>query len=176
MQNYLSLYGITHIKTGLYSPQANASERANREIISKIRFYLKGENHYTNWDNCIPHILTVLRGDYHTAINCPPYYAMFGQNMCSHGSTYRLLEKLDMLTEDTVVKRSDKLATIREKITYNLQKAHEKSSNVYNTRAKIITIQDGQEIFQRTTNWVIFRKHKTQNLILNTLNVEFENV
>ena len=158
MQEFLSLYGITHIKTGLYSPQANVSERANREIISKIRFYLKKESHHSNWDICIPHILTVLRSDYHTAINCPPYYAMFGQNMCLHGSTYQLLQKLDMLTDDTLVNRTDKLTNIHKKIAQNLQVAHEKSSKVYNSRAKAISFREGQELFRKNHQLSVFSK------------------
>lgn len=147
--DFLHLYGITHIKTGLYSPQANASERANREIISKIRYYLKDETHHQNWDKCINRILTVLRSDYHLAIQCSPYYALFGQNMVLHGSSYPLLEKLDMLISDTIVKRVDRLHLLRDKITQNLEKAHDKSSKIYNTRSKPISYQIGQEVFRK---------------------------
>ena len=158
MAEFLELYGVTHVRTGLYSPQANASERANREIVSKIRFFLKDEAHHMNWDTCIPHVLSVLRSDYHTAIDCPPYYAMFGQNMCTHGSAYKLLDKLGMLTDDTLVKRTDKLASIREKIMRNLAKAHEKSAKTYNTRAKQINYREGQEIFRKNHSQSKFSK------------------
>lgn len=48
MQELLALFGITHIKTGLY--------------------YLKDETHHLNWDHCIPEILTILRSDVRTSI------------------------------------------------------------------------------------------------------------
>ncbi|GBP16026.1 Retrovirus-related Pol polyprotein from transposon 297 [Eumeta japonica] len=120
MQDFFSLFGVAHIRTGLYSPQANASERAN-----------------------------LLRSDYHTAIQCSPYYALFGQNMCVHGTSYPLLEKLGMLKDDTFVERSDKLSHIRERLEKNLERAHEKATKVYNTRAKSIDYRVGQEIFRR---------------------------
>lgn len=115
MQDFFHLYDVTHIRTGLYSPQANASERVNREIISKIRYFLKDESNHLNWDVCIPRILSTLRSDFHSSIECSPYYAMFGQNMCLHGSTYPLLNKLNMLVDDTVVTRADRLSNIRKK-------------------------------------------------------------
>lgn len=158
MQDFFNLYGIKHIRTGLYSPQANASERANREIISKIRFYLKGESHHLNWDACIPRILEVLRSDFHSSIQCSPYYAMFGQNMCGHGSTYPLLERLNMLNDDTVVKRADKLCNIREKIAQNLEKAHEKASRAYNIRTKPVNYKVGQEVFRKNHVLSNFKK------------------
>ena len=48
LEEFLSEYGIKHIKTGLYSPQANSAERANREIVSKLKFLLKDETHHLN--------------------------------------------------------------------------------------------------------------------------------
>lgn len=157
-QEFLRLFGVAHIRTGLYSPQANASERVNREIISKIRYHLKDESHHLNWDVCIPQILGTLRSDFHTSIQCSPYYAMFGQNMCMHGSTYPLLDKLEMLVDDTVVKRADKLSSIRENISLNLQKAHEKASKVYNTRVRHVSYRIGQEVFRKTHNLSKFEK------------------
>ena len=141
MKEFLSLYGITHITTGLYSPQANASERANREIVSKIRVFLKDQPNHLKWDKCITHILAVLQSDYHTSIECPPDYAMFGQNMCMHGSSYGLLNKLGMLTDDTIMKRTDKLTILREKIQQNLNKAHDKAAKTYNIRAKEVSFK-----------------------------------
>lgn len=158
MQEFFSLFGITHIRTGLYSPQANASERVNREIITKIRFYLRDEYHHLNWDTCIPRILSILRSDFHSSIQCSPYYALFGQNMCLHGSSYPLLEKLNMLTDDTIIKRVDKLSSIRDKIAHNLDKAHERATKVYNTRTKNIHYRVGQELFRRNHNLSNFKK------------------
>ena len=79
MSEFFTLYGIKHIKTGVYAPQSNASERANREIITKIRIFLENKENHSDWDKYIPNILSILRSDYHSAIKCSPYYAAFGQ-------------------------------------------------------------------------------------------------
>ena len=34
-----------------------------------------------NWDKCIPHVLSVLRSDYHTSIDCSPYYAILRETI-----------------------------------------------------------------------------------------------
>lgn len=132
MQDFFELFGVTHIRTGLYSPQANAAERVNREIISKIRFYLKDQPDHCSWDKCIPRILGTLRSDFHSSIQCSPYYAMFVQNMCMHDSTYTLLDKLNVVVDDTIVTRTDKLSDIRNRV--------------------------GQEIFRRSHNLSTFEK------------------
>lgn len=86
MKEFFKSYEIDHIKTGFYAPQSNASERANREIITKIRCFLEDHKDHSDWDKYVPQILSILRSDYHSSINCSPYYATFGQNMVQHGS------------------------------------------------------------------------------------------
>lgn len=149
MKEFLDLHGITHIKTGLYSPQANAAERVNREIVSKIRYMLKEEKDHTNWDKCIPKILAVLRGDHHSAIECSPYYAVFGQNMCLHGFSFNLLNKLNLLSDDTIVKHVDRMSMIRDKISQNLDSAHQKANKTYNLRTRVNTFEKGQIVFRK---------------------------
>lgn len=158
MKEFFDLYGITHITTGFYSPQANASERANREVISKIRYFLKDHSDHTNWDRGIPKILQILRSDFHAAIGCSPYYAVFGQNMILNGSSYTILDRLNMLRDDTPIERNDKLQLIRDRINKNLDKAHEKACRTYNLRTKPINFIVGQEVFRKNHSQSDFKK------------------
>ncbi|XP_059221564.1 uncharacterized protein K02A2.6-like [Stomoxys calcitrans] len=158
MREFFATYGIRHITTGFYSPQANAAERANREIISKIRYFLRDETNHLNWDRDIPRILTVLRSDVHSGIGTAPYRAVFGQNMILHGSTYDVLEKLDMLNDDTIVEHADRLQAIRDKISHNLDVAHEKASKIYNTRTRHVNFVSGQEVFRKNHSQSNFGK------------------
>ena len=50
MVEFFRLYVIQHIKTGFYTPQSNALERVNREILSKITFFLKDHKDHNEWD------------------------------------------------------------------------------------------------------------------------------
>ncbi|XP_037929364.1 uncharacterized protein LOC119663835 [Teleopsis dalmanni] len=47
-KNLLTKYGVNHVRTAFYSPEANAAERVNRSVLQMIRAYI-GENH-KNWD------------------------------------------------------------------------------------------------------------------------------
>lgn len=56
------------------------------------------------------------------------------------------------------MKRRDKLSDIREKINENLEKAHDKSAKVYNTRTRHIEYKVGQEIFRKNHSLSNFQK------------------
>lgn len=149
--DFLLKYSVCHIKTGLYSPQANASERCNREIVTKIRHFLKSDVNHRQWDREIPTILSVIRSDYHTSIGCSPYYALFGQNMIQHASTYNKLQKLGCLRDDNIdfQENSDKLNRIRNKIFPRIESSHKKSAKYYNLRARNVNLEPGQVVFRR---------------------------
>lgn len=166
MSEFFALYDIKHIKTGFYAPQSNASERANREIITKIRIFLENKDNHSDWDKYIPNILSILRSDYHSAIKCSPYYAAFGQNMIQHGSSYNILEKINCNSgEDVVILNcADKLDRIREKIRDNLHIAHDKASKTYNMRTRPSKFQRGQ---------VVFRKNHILSSLTKRINAKF---
>jgi len=47
-------FGITHLKTPIYSPQSNAVERVNRSVLAAIRGLLDGD--HRDWDAYLPEI------------------------------------------------------------------------------------------------------------------------
>lgn len=56
---FLTSFGINHIYTAFYSPQANASERVNRSLIAGIRAFLKKD--HREWDQNLSAICCALR-------------------------------------------------------------------------------------------------------------------
>jgi len=58
---FLTRFGISHISTAIYSPQANASERLNRSVLAAVRAYV-GQDH-TNWDKQLSEISGSLRAN-----------------------------------------------------------------------------------------------------------------
>ena len=163
MVEFFCLYDIQHIKTGFYAPQSNASERVNREILTKIRFFLKDHKSHGDWDRFIPQILSILRSDYHSSIKCSPYYACFGQNMIQHGSTYKILDKLGCLAgEDCMIlSNADTLQKVRSTVRKNLTIAHEKASKTYNLRTRPIQFKKGEIVFRK--NHVLSNMPKAVN-------------
>ena len=145
----LTSYGIQHIRTASYAPQANASERVNRSILAAIRSYLGKDQR--DWDVNLPTIACALRTATHSAIGMSPYEALFGQKMIEHGSDFSLLRKLDCVnnSELNVIPKSSKMNIIHNAIKDSLEKAHLRYEHTYNTRSKDIKYNVGDVVFKR---------------------------
>jgi len=79
-QKLMQQYGVTHTLTAVHTPQANASERANRSVISTIRAYLRPDQ--KDWEVYLSRICFALRSSVHASIGT---------------SSYLLLRKLNLL-------------------------------------------------------------------------------
>lgn len=88
-----------------------------------------------------------LRSSAHSATGVTPYFALFGVNMVTHGSVYKLARKLKSLTdiEATEVPKSVTLDLIRTKIRDSLHQAYVKNERTYNTRTRRVKFIPGQE-------------------------------
>lgn len=145
---FLTKLGITHTYTALYSPQANASERVNRSIISGIRTFLKKD--HRDWDENISTISCSLRNSYHQTIQTSPYHVLFGMEMITHGSSYELLEKLKLLEEPfSPLTKDDSLSLLRRNVRKNIRVSYETNKHSYNLRARPIQYKIGQIVFRR---------------------------
>lgn len=146
--SFLTKFGIQHIYTALYSPQANASERVNRSIIASIRAYLKSDQRL--WDEHLSYISCALRNSVHQALKCSPYFATFGFNMVTHGDSYALLKNLGMLNEPHVlINREDQLQLIRNELKNNITKSYYTNRDQYNLRSRPISYNEGQIVYRR---------------------------
>lgn len=146
----LNKYGVNHITTAIYSPQANAAERVNRSLIASIRAYLDEDQ--SLWDINIGSICSALRTSKHSATGVTPYYLVFGQHPIQHASNYDLLQKLSRLalTEVEVLPPADFRELIKSTVVDNLEKAHDRNERTYNVRSREVTYQPGQEVFRRS--------------------------
>lgn len=145
---FFTQYGIEHIYTAFYSPQANASERVNRSLIAAIRAYLK--NDHREWDQRLSFISCALRNSFHQSINCSPYHGLFGFDMVTHASSYGIMRQLKLLNEPTLqLSRDDQLQLIREDLKKHIKDAYERNKSHYNLRTRPITFKIGQEVFRR---------------------------
>lgn len=89
---FLSKYGVSHTLTAVYSPQANASERVNRSVITAIRSYIDTDQR--TWDLNLSKISTALRCAFHSSIGYSPYFVLFDQQMILCGKDYELLRRI----------------------------------------------------------------------------------
>lgn len=148
-KNFLAKYGVSHIKTAFYSPQANASERVNRSILQIIRSFLK-ENQ-TSWSAHVSDAAFALRSAIHSGINLEPYYALFGLHMMQHGASYEVSRRLSKIgwQETKVMNIADKQQLIRDWVIKELGKAHERAAKTYNTRSREIKFKEGQIVYRK---------------------------
>jgi len=133
--DFLSKYGVLHIFTGAYAPQSNGAERVNRSINAALRAYIRSD--HREWDVFLSSINCSLRNSIHQSIGISPYQVVFGKHMISHGNDYKLLRKLNLLTEgDVKLSRTDEFQRIRSNIARHLNKAYETNQKSYNLRAR----------------------------------------
>lgn len=145
---FFTRLGIEHIYTALYSPQANASERVNRSLIAGIRAYLKKDQ--TLWDENLSSVSCALRNTLHQAIQTSPYHAVFGQDMITHGSSYKLLRNVRLLTAPTSpLSRDDSLSLIRHQLRKHISDAYQTNQRQYNLRTRPIQYSVGQLVFRK---------------------------
>ena len=145
---FLTQYGISHMYTAIYSPQSNASERVNRSVIAMIRIYIKSDQR--EWDKNLTAISCSLRNSIHQSLKITPYHALFGFDMATHGSTYKILKNLQLEDEPAYkISRDDQMALIRKNIRGNIAQSYQQNVRQYDLRTRPISFQVGQEIFRR---------------------------
>lgn len=156
-KSFLESYGIKHLLTPIYSPQANASERLNRSIIQGIRMQLQAD--HTRWDEGLTSIAFALRSAVHDSIGVSPHFAMFGTNKICHASAYDLLRKLDCLAEPEMqTDYAGKIQKVQETLLQNIKRAHERNEKNYNLRSRKLQLKPNQEVFRRLFHQSDFAK------------------
>lgn len=145
----LKKYSIKHLRTAIYSPQANASERVNRSIIEAIRSYISTD--HRDWDVLLPEITSALRSAHHETIGCSPHYALFGYQKINDAKAYDLLRYLNCLSEGEVdiLSTPDNLKLAHKTIRENIQKAFKNNESRYNLRSRTVEYYPGQPVYVR---------------------------
>ncbi|KAM8701682.1 hypothetical protein ACLKA7_000915 [Drosophila subpalustris] len=152
-------HGIKHLRTGNYSAQANASERVNQSVLAAIRTHVNEDQ--TTWDEKLPEIQAALCSAVHASTGVSPYFAMFGQNMFTHGTDYAVARKLGAL-EDALIAplaRSEKQQIYRARIQETLHRAYERAERTYNLKTRSIKYLPGQEVYKRNFVLSDFRRN-----------------
>lgn len=148
-QEILRVYGVKHIRTAIYAPQANASERVNQSILASIRSQLQTDQ--SKWDEQLSKIECSLRSAVHASIGVSPYFALTGYNMITHAQAYEILRKLGSLEEGEtqVIPKNVKIQLIHQTLRANNHEAYERNVRSYNKRSRTITFKPGQEVFRK---------------------------
>lgn len=149
-ENLLKKYGIQHTRTAIYSPQANASERVNRSILSAIRAEVSGDQR--DWDAHVSAIGAALRNSVHESTSYSPFYLLFGSHMVQHGSMFSLLRGLGSIPagDIEVLPPKNFRQLVHARVKENLLQAHLRNERTYNLRSRVVNFRPGQEVYRRS--------------------------
>lgn len=145
---FLSSFNIRHIKTAIYSPQSNASERVNRSILAAIRSYIDGD--HKNWDKFLPDIASALRDSIHQSSKYSPHFLMFGYHKITDGRLYNLLKEIKCVGEgDIELPINNRLQIIHNEVGTNLENAFKTYSKRYKLRTRQRQLELGEKVYVR---------------------------
>lgn len=149
-KDFLRYYGVTHVRTPLYSPQSNAVERVNRTLLAAIRSYITVD--HRRWNENLDAITSALRDLRHESIRCSPHFALFGSHKVHHGTTYQLLRDVDQLTfgDVTTAHPLTYLRKVQSAIREHLQSAYVRTEQRYNLRSRPRAVAPGQMVYVRS--------------------------
>lgn len=79
MRNFVEKYSVKPWYTCLYHPQANPTERANRNVLAGIRSYILGS--HTKWNENLPEVGCAMGTYSSSATKYTPYFLNYGREM-----------------------------------------------------------------------------------------------
>ncbi|GFU94457.1 retrovirus-related Pol polyprotein from transposon gypsy [Trichonephila clavipes] len=134
--------GIRHVKTVVYRPQANRTERVNRDLVQMIANYVN-EQHDT-WDQFLREFAYAIRTAVNETTGKTPAELFLGRKLITP------FQKLVMLSDGTEFAVGD-IERLFEEARRNTETKHENWKKYYNRRRRDVQI--------KVNNWVLVATH-----------------
>lgn len=137
-----------------YHPQANPTERTNREYKTMIRSYIKGNNH-RDWDDHLLEIGFALRTAVHEVTGYSPAYLNFSRELLLSGKLHHKFRsdegvtRIDFGPRDTLPDHVGQLKEICAKVKLRFEMAYKQSAVRYNLRRRPFSLEDGQSVWRK---------------------------
>jgi transposase InsO family protein len=139
----LKLLGIDHRLTSVGRPQANQSERVNRNIVNYIAKYLNEVPH-NRWQEFLPPLSFALRTSIHESTGEIPAYLMFGREVITPQEMVAApLVDADLDRDNYKVYLFHALQHAFRTVEQNVAVAQQKYKKYYDTRRKEISFDVG---------------------------------
>lgn len=143
-------YKVKTLYNASRHPQANPTERVNRNIITMLRAYV-GENH-REWDQRLAQVGFALRTAVHETTGHSPAFLNFGREPAASGEGSSLLvDQVPAVQEDCTVQTSrlQELRNLYQDITQKLRESHQKNSHHYNLRRRPQEFKVGDLVWKK---------------------------
>ncbi|GFY24009.1 retrovirus-related Pol polyprotein from transposon 412 [Trichonephila clavipes] len=134
--------GIRHVKTVVYRPQANRTERVNRDLVQMIAINVN-EKHDT-WDQFLREFAYAIRTAVNETTGKTPAELFLGRNLITP------FQKLVMVSDGTEFAVGD-IERLFEEARRNTETKHEKWKKYYNRRRRDVQI--------KVNDWVLIATH-----------------
>lgn len=150
MREFLKEYDVQPWYTSVYHPQANPTERTNRNILACIRSYIRDS--HTQWDERLAEVACALRTYSTASTKYTPYFLNFGREMPGI-SDLHVPEPLNIdMDEKCYNEHSDKLKGLKEIwriVEKNLRSSYEQSRKYYDKDSTNIQFKIGDFVWKR---------------------------
>ncbi|GFT89180.1 uncharacterized protein TNCV_3085571 [Trichonephila clavipes] len=141
-ENLSERLGIRHVKTVVYRPQANRTERVNRDLVQMIANYVN-EQHDT-WDQFLREFAYAIRTAVNETTGKAPAELFLGRKLITP------FQKLVMVSEGTEFAVGD-IERLFEEARRNTETKHENWKKYYNRRRRDVQI--------KVNDWVLVATH-----------------
>ena len=143
----LDEYGIRHVTTPPYHPQANPVERSNRTLKTMIATFVEG-NH-RNWDTHLHEFRHAINTAMQSTLKTSPAFLNYGRHPRPVKSLRREVEKKEpILRLDPAVwkERVTRLDALKDLVAKHIDESHAKQSEYYNRGKRIVEYSVGDRV------------------------------
>lgn len=146
LRHLVSEYKVKIRYNAYYHPQANPTERVNRNIKTMLAIYVE-ENQRT-WDKQLAKISCALRSAVHDTTNHTPYYVNFGRNMVLSGDEYFRKDDFGDTSVPNDV-RATGFKKLFEEVRERIRKSSDRNRKYYNLRRRPVELNVGQKVWKK---------------------------
>jgi len=150
MRKLCDEWKITLRTTSAYHPQANHSERVNRNLVSMISAYIKS-NHYCEWDRNIPKLALALRTMAHEITKVTPALLNLGREIALpiDRQLQNSLHAGQANAMDLAKELPSKLKEIVEYVRISMEEGRKKQKQNYDKFHRHVEFNQGDKVWVR---------------------------
>ncbi|CAB0030718.1 unnamed protein product [Trichogramma brassicae] len=151
LKTVLDEYGVYHVTTPPYHPQAKPVERSNRTLKTLIAIYAQKD--HREWDRHLPELRQAINTSVQSTTKLSPAYLNFGRYPQQPKSLRREVETRGpkiRIDPSVWVDRVRRLDALRDLVAKHIDKAFARQKRAYDKGRKVVTFKEGDLVLRRT--------------------------
>uniref|UniRef100_A0ABD2XIF1 Integrase catalytic domain-containing protein n=1 Tax=Trichogramma kaykai TaxID=54128 RepID=A0ABD2XIF1_9HYME len=151
LKTVLDEYGVHHVTTPPYHPQANLVERSNRMLKTLIAIYAQKD--HREWDRHLPELRQAINTSVQSTTKVSPAYLNFGRHPQQPKSLRREVEARGpkiRINPSVWVDRVRHLDALRDLVAKHIDKAFARQTRAYDKGRKVVSFKEGDLVLRKT--------------------------